>query len=293
MALRALLGLMVLAGCGPKDIDRDDKTGGVCATTPAEGTVMLLAEGFDQTEGIAFSDDGRLFVTAGDLIAEIQPDGTWSETVPWEGGVGLAWWNGRLAAAGRDGADGVVGLIDVDTGAVEILTRDIPTSNFLAVTPWDSLLVADADARIWEVGPTGMTAPWLDIAGPNGMAFTETGDALWVVNTWDNPAPAWRIELAGTTAGPLEVVHEWEIGNFPDGVALGQSGDLYTALNATGRISRLSPDGTERTVAEGVDWTASIAFGVGDRWDPCSVYSTSLFSDAVYRVAIGEPGLEL
>ena len=74
-------------------------------------------------------------------------------------------------------------------------------------------------------------------------------------------------------------------------MALGESGDLYTSLNVTGLISRLSADGTERTVAEGVEYTASIAFGNHDRWDRCSVYSTSLFSDVVYQVGIGEPGL--
>ncbi len=278
----------LLAGCGSgADSGEIDD----CAGSLAEGEVEVVATGFEKSEGLAFSPDGRLFITAGDSIAEVHPDGSWETVIDWPGGVGLAWWGDRLMAAGREGTVGVVGAVDVDAKTVEILTRDTPSSNFLTVTPWGSLLVADAGDTIWEVGPTGVTAPWLSIDGANGMAFTETGDALWVVNTWDQPAPAWQIAIAGTTAGDVEEIFAWPNANFPDGVALGASGDLYTSLNISGRISRLAPDGTERTVAEGVQYTASIAFGNHERWDRCAVYSTSLFGADIYAVGVGEPGL--
>lgn len=280
-----ILPVILLLACNKVEEPSDP-----CENSLPEGEVVVLAEGFGPSEGLAFSPDGRLFITAGEIIAELQPDGSWTELMPWEGGVGLAWWEDRLIAAGREGSVGVVGAIDVDTRTAEILTRDIPTSNFITVTPWNSILVSDADAMIWEVGPTGTTTPWLELPGPNGTAFTQQGDALWAVATWATPAPAWRIPLQGTTAGEPEVVHEWEGGNFPDGVALGESGDLYTSLNVTGKISRLGADGTEATVARGVEFTASIAFGNHDRWDRCSVYSTSLFGDEVYQVGVGEPG---
>lgn len=281
--------LVVLVGCaGGGD---PAKKADPCEGSLAEGEVELLATGFESSEGLAFSPDGRLFVTAGDVIAEIQPDGSWDVVIDWEGGVGLAWWGDRLMAAGRDGSVGLVGAIDVDAGTAEIFATDLPSSNFLTVTPWGTLLVSDDTERIWDVTAAGVATPWLDVPGPNGMTFTADGTELWVVNTWDQPAPAWSVAIDGQAAGEVTELWAWPAGNFPDGVARGASGDLYTSLNVTGRISRLTADGEERTVAEGVDWTASIAFGNHDRWDRCSVYSTSLFGPDVYRVGVGEPGL--
>jgi sugar lactone lactonase YvrE len=281
----------VLVGCGGSTLPSEDSASpDVCGGSISPGTVEILATGFSKTEGLAFSPDGRLFVSAGDLIAEIQPDGSWSEVVALEGGVGLAWWGDRLVAAGYPGGVGSVVSIDVDQGTMDVLTDQIEAPNFPTVTPWGSLLVSDARSAIHELHGDGGVAVWLEIPGPNGTVFTPAGDTLWAVNTWDDPAPVWQIDVEGNTAGVPREVHAYAGGNFPDGVALGASGDLYVSLNITGRISRVSAEGAETVVAEGVDWTASIAFGVGEGWDRCSVYSTSLFGPDVYRIGVGEPG---
>jgi sugar lactone lactonase YvrE len=259
----------------------------------APGEVVTLATGFAKTEGLVFSPDGRLFVSAGDVVAEIAPDGSWQVVAELAGGVGLAWWGDRLMAAGYPDDVPSVVSIDVDTGAVTVLSQAIGSPNFLAVAPWGDLLVSDADAAIWQVAPDGATSRWLDVANPNGMAFTAAGDALWVVDTWSAPAPTWLVPVTDGSAGaPVEIM-SFESGNFPDGVALGQSGDLYVSLNVTGLIAAVSPDGSTRTVAEGVRWTASVAFGVGPEWDACALYSTSLFSPEVFVIGVGEPGLAM
>lgn len=291
--MRALLLSTFLGACGAGDPAETavPPPADPCAGSLSAGTVEVFASGFASTEGVAFSPDGRLFVSAGDIVAEIFPDGRWEEVVALEGGVGLAWFDGTLVAAGRPEGIGSVVAIDVDARTTRLLSDQIPSSNFLTPSPWGTLLVSDADAAIWEVDPVaGTTTSWLELPGPNGMVFTPDQSTLWVVNTWDNPAPAWQVPVQDGVAGTPVEVHTWTGGNFPDGVALGQSGDLYTSLNLTGRISRLSPDGTETVVAEGVSYTASLAFGIDDRWDRCAIYSTSLFSDEVFKVGIGEPG---
>jgi len=282
--------LTVVVGCGGSD-DKAPPDKGICDGYLAEGEVVVVAEGLEKSEGLTFSPDGRLFVSAGDIVAEIQPDGTWASVADLEEGVGLAWWGDALYGAGRMDDLGTVSRIDVDTGEVTHLSTEIESSNFLTVTPWDTLLVSDADEMIWEVQPDGTTAEWLAFSGPNGTAFTEDESALWVVATWDSPAPVAQIAVDGQAAGALTELHAYDGGNFPDGVALGASGDLYVSLNLTGLVSRVTSDGVESMVAEGVDYTASLAFGEGDDWDPCAVYSSSLFSDKVYAVGVGETGL--
>lgn len=283
-------GLAMLVACGGDDAGADSAAdANECTGGLAQGEVVVLAQGFDKSEGLTFSPDGRLFITAGDIIAEIQPDGTWAKVADVEGGVGLAWWGDHLYAAGRDGDTGWVLRIDVDTGEVTRLA-EVAGSNFLTVTPWDTLLVADATDTIWEVQADGATAEWLSFSGPNGMMFTADNSALWVVSTWDQPAPVAQIAIDGQSAGSVTQLHAYDAGNFPDGVAIGSSGDLYVSLNITGLISRVTADGNERVVAEGVDFTASLAFGEGSGWDPCALYSTSLFSDKVYAVGVGETG---
>lgn len=182
-------------------------------------------------------------------------------------------------------------LIDIDTGALDVLTTAIPAPNFPTVTPWDTLLVSDANDAIWEVDAAGTTTEWLAIDGPNGTAFSSDGRTLWAVNTWNSPAPVWQIAIDGEQPGAVTEVASFDGGNFPDGVALGASGDLYVSLNLTGLVARVTPEGNTETVAEGVDYTASIAFPPSGMWDPCSLYSTSLFGPSVFRVSVGEPGL--
>lgn len=72
---------------------------------------------------------------------------------------------------------------------------------------------------------------------------------------------------------------------------VGVGGDLYVALIVGGFLDRVTPEGTQTTVAADIGSPASVAFGVGEGWDGCSIYSTSRFSDELFRVEIGEPGL--
>lgn len=43
--------------------------------------------------------------------------------------------------------------------------------------------------------------------------------------------------------------------------------------------NRIAPDGQEALFAEGVMTTASLTFGDGAGFDPCTIYSTSIVGD--------------
>jgi sugar lactone lactonase YvrE len=270
----------------------------------APGTVEVIADGFVGTEGIAFSPDGRLFVSDqdpdGDYVAEVFPDGSWEVVAQAPGAIGLAWWGEQLLVASSDsglgdGTDGVF-RVDVDSGEVSLLgAAGLEGANFVTVTPWGALLVSDPQLEvILSLEGGGGAEIWLDpIQSPNGMAFTEGGDGLWVVSSYGDPAPVWFVPVDGGQAAPAEVVHEFGPGTTPDGVALGASGDLYVAQVIGERIDRVTRDGAVTTAAVGVEWTASIAFGEGADWDECSLYATSLWGTELYRIDVGETGLPL
>jgi sugar lactone lactonase YvrE len=262
------------------------------------GMVHVFADGFEGTEGITFSPDGRLFVSDQGAIHEVFPDGSWEQVTEVPAAIGLAWWGDDLIVAAGDsglgnGLDGVF-RVDPDAGSAALIGEGLAGANFVTVTPWGSLLVSDHDVEhLQQIQGGGAVAePWVSgIPSPNGMAFTESGDGLWVVSTFGDPQPAWFVPVTGGEPGTPEAVHDFPVGTVPDGVAVGTSGALYVAQNTARRIDRVTRDGQAEVVAEGVDWAASLAFGEGADWDECSIYATSLFGSELYRVEVGETGL--
>lgn len=291
---------LLLAGCLGDAADT-----GAAALCPTDslpaGEVQVLAEGFvadglPGTEGLVFSPDGRLFVggsgwQGGGYVAEVQPDGTWAAVADLPGSVGLAWWQDQLVVAASSDDGGRIDAVSTD-GVVTTLTSALPGANFAAPTPWGSLLVSDPnDAVIWEVQPDGATASWLDgVPSPNGLVFSPDGRYLYAANTYASPADFHRIAVVDGAAAGFEVLATLDGAATQDGVALDGNGDVYVVLNVPSEVWRISAAGELALVAEGVAWGASMAFGVGDRWDPCSLYVTSLFDDVLFRVGVGVPG---
>lgn len=261
------------------------------------GASHLLASGFQGTEGITFSPGGRMFVGDGDVLTEVQVDGSWEVVADVPGIIGLAWWGDRVIAASSDSGDGdgLDGVFSVDpaSGDVERIGPALEGANFVTVTPWETLIVSDPQVdALFELTADGEVSTWLaGLESPNGTAFTEDGATLWVAATYANPAPIWRVPVADGVAGTPVSVVEFEAATVPDGVALGASGTLYVAQIIAGRVDLVRSDGSSDVLATDVGSPASLAFGEGAAWDRCSVYSTSLFSEELFRVEVGEVGL--
>lgn len=294
-----------LAGaCLPERIDETPQ----CSTLGEPGEVEEFATGFKGTEGIAFSDDGRLFVSSGNAILEILPDGASIPFASVPSTLGLAWWNDALyVASGHDGeTEGSFSFCDDERpgavwrvakdGTAEVFATGIRAPNFLTVTPWGTLLVSDDCAsrdRIYEVTEQGETRPWVEgVPSPNGLAFGPLGD-LFAVTTFVNPPHLWRVPVDGESAQPPVEFATLPDRSLPDGIAIDATGAVYVALNADGVVQRVSQDGTSEVFAEGLLTVASLAFGVGENFDRCSLYATSLLGDTVYRVRVGTPGKPL
>jgi sugar lactone lactonase YvrE len=168
--------------------------------------------------------------------------------------------------------------------------------NFVAVTPWGSLLVSnDFSADISEITAAGRTGVWTrGVNSPNGMAFSADGSSLYVVSTFDATPSLWKVPVAGShRAGAPVRVTAFAGSPTPDGIAPVADGSMLVALNVAGKLVRVNVnDGAVTEVARGLTFPASLAFGEGD-FDPCSVYVTQLAGKGVHRVAVGAMGGKL
>jgi sugar lactone lactonase YvrE len=99
--------------------------------------------------------------------------------------------------------------------------------------------------------------------GVNGIAVGPDGD-LYVANL-DYGAIV-RIPVSEGSPGEPETVAEREDLTGADGVAVADDGTVYTAVNAADKVSRVTPDGTVETVAQGGElaFPSDVHFGPGD-----------------------------
>jgi gluconolactonase len=306
----SLLFALTLAACGESSMSAPAGTptpAVVCASDPAPGTVRVFAPNVGASEGIAFLN-GMLYIAGGDGIRVLSPAGTATMLARVPATVGMVAWNGALyAASSSDGTaastfcapsnHGVVWKITAD-GQSSVFARGFISPNFIVVTPWNTLLVSDDCPRnttIYEVDAAGNTTVWnTTVTSANGMAFDATFSSLFVATTFVSRPPLYEIAVnADYSAGAATAIHTYDMGTTPDGVAVDQTGNLYVALNLAGRIDKVAADGTDSPFATGLTTPASLAFGNGPGFDPCSLYVTSLAGPDIYQVTAGTSGLPL
>jgi len=281
----------------------DTDTADVCWTDLAAGDAVPVATGFaDGTEGIAFAD-GRLFVTAiGTGLVEVGADGRVTTVATLDHALGLAPADGAVLVADPgnftidgSGDDGRLLFAPLDAEP-RPLGGGIPNSNFVAAMPWGDVLVSDDTNPLIAAVRDGVAQPWLTtIESPNGMALSPDGRTLYVVSTFVTDPPLWAVPLdtEGTPGTPV-VVTTFETRSTPDGLAVSADGAVWVALNLANEVARVDPEtGTTETFSTDVATPASLAFGTGGAFDPCSLYVTELYGESVWRVATGTPGLAL
>lgn len=285
--------MLLLLACSTPDSASPADSTPACPTAETR----TLASGFaDGTEGVSFVD-GRLFVTEPDAVVELSPDGTLAPIVSVDHALGLAPTASALYLADpgeftfdADDTDGTLKRVRLD-GTVETLATGMPNPNFVLPARDDVLVSDDTGDTIYAVNAAGEVRVWADgIPSPNGMAWALDGSAVYVVSTFVEEPPLWRIPVDGGAAGTPEEVVRFETGDAPDGLAIDADGGLWVALNLAGSLVRVEPDGTITDRIDGLTTPASLAFGDGDAWDACSLYVTSLYGDTVVQVGAGRRG---
>lgn len=291
---------LLLAACtGAPDDTGTAPEVSTCWTDLAPGDAAPVATGFaDGTEGVAFVD-GRLYVTVPTGVVEVGADGTVTPIVTLDHALGLAPAVGGLFVADPgeftfdgSGDDGRVHFVDLSLAASRVVLSGMPNPNFIAALPSGGTLVSDD--TIEEILHTdgATTTVWTSLPSPNGMGVAPDASALYVATTFTTDPPLWRVPLAADgTPGTAEVVTTFATGAAPDGLAVSADGAVWVALNLANEVVRIDPQtGEDDTLTTAVTTPASLAFGAGDAFDPCSLYVTELYGDTVWRVATGTPG---
>lgn len=151
--------------------------------------LALVSGQFRGAEGIAFTGEGRLFVTADRTLWEVLPDGTTRQVAALGSTVGLAPIGERDVLVAEFGAqvfpsagpkrDGVV-LRVTPEGLVDTIAAGMGDPNFILVRRDRSLLVSDDFTNeIWEVTPEGTVRLFTSaINHPNGMVESPDGRFL-------------------------------------------------------------------------------------------------------------------
>ncbi len=274
------------------------------------GEVEVLYEGFEGgSEGIAFTSDGRLIVTTLDdgvgTLWEISPQGEATAFVEVPYALGLApRSDGSLVVASLGEImepDG--GVYEVSsTGRATLLTEGIDSANFVALAPDGSVLVSDDfDTRVFRVQPDGtLTTVIEDVPSPNGIAYSPDNTAFYVASTFSVNGELTRYDVdAGglpIESSAVEILHTGP-GSVNDGIGVDVDGNVYVLANFSGELWRVDGSATElldgEVLVEGLDSPASMAFGRGEDFDPCSAYITELLGSRVVRVSLGVEGAAL
>lgn len=290
-----LLLLVACAGGASDESASSDDSGGTVSSPcrgdlPPESVEVVAAGLVEGTEGLAFLD-GALYVSTPTGVLRVAPEGT-VEGV-WENdhalglaAVGSALWvadPGEFSFGGD--TDGELWSLN-PTGQATLLSSGWSNPNFLAATPWGTVLLSDdTQESVWELQADGTGAVWLDgVPSPNGIVVTE--EAVTVASTFVEDGAVYRAPVTDGVAGAPALLATTVAGGANDGLALGEDGSVWVAVNLAGELWRIDPDGVASRFVHDLDSPASLAFGQGQDWDPCSLYVTSLFGEEVVRVVV-------
>jgi gluconolactonase len=235
----------------------------------------------EYSEGVVFDHAGNAYISHGDAITKITPEGKaslWAKT-PAPNGHKILGDGTHLVC---DGNAHAVLHLDADGKQLEPaakecggkplrapndLTLDTPNRGFYFTDP------ANSDAK----NPNG-TVHYVDSRGavhlvaeglayPNGIVLRPDGKTLLVDESSHNRVLAYPV-LGPGRVGPMAVFAELptktgeQVDNLPDGMCLDTAGNLYVAHFGMRQVQVLSSEGKLlRRYPAGVLTTSNVAFG--------------------------------
>ena len=279
-----------------------------CWTDLQFGEHEVIYQGFTGgSEGIAFGEtDGMLYVSSNSRVWMVDGDTNVTEFADVPDAIGIAAMAGgnlMVASLGEiTEPDGAIYTVDA-MGMATLLAMGIDSPNFVTRAPDGSTLVSDdyQNTRVFRVTQGGeITVVIEDVPSPNGMAYSPDGGLFYVASTFTPEGQLTRYEV-GPDGMPIEAtgveILQLGMASTPDGIAVDANGWVYVAANLRGEIWRVDGAATDlqpgELVADQLGFPASLAFGRGPDFDPCSMYVTQLQNDTLQRVEVGVAGAPL
>jgi gluconolactonase len=304
-------------GNGDGDGDGETETGSdtdepqACWTDLSFGEHEVIADGFSGgSEGIAFGEtDGMLYVSSNSRVWKIDGDLAVTEFAQVPDAIGIAAMAGDQLVVASLGEltqpDGAVYTVDA-MGMAQLLLpvgMGINSPNFVTMAPDGTILVSDDydNTRVFRLTQAGELSVVIEnVPSPNGMAYSPDGSLFYVASTFTPLGQLTRYEV-GPDGMPIEAtgieILQLGMASTPDGIAVDADGFVYVAANLRGEIWRVDGAATElqagELVADELGFPASLAFGRGSYFDPCSLYVTQLQNDTLQRVEVGVAGAPL
>lgn len=201
---------LVYAGGEAGQIYAVDEAGLACEIAAVSGTVL----------GLALDDEGRIYACAGSAVWRVDRRNASTEVYS-QGTQAIPMRLPNYPTFGLDGS-----LYVTDSGG------------------WD-----EDDGLLYRVRPDRTTEVWETslTAFPNGTALSESGDALYVVQSQD--PGVWRVPIqADGAAGTPSLFCELP-GSVPDGLAWDSRGHLYVGCYRPDQIVRIDGDGEAELLA--------------------------------------------
>ncbi len=266
----------------------------------------VLATGLVLPEGPCVGPDGKLYVAdAGTgAICRIDDSGEVTEFVSTSGRPnGLAFGpDGDLfvADSGRREILRVTPSGELTVFAAEYDGQGFTGPNDLAFGPSGNLFFTDPGRKpppdpsispVYRATPDGEVHPFaLDLAYPNGVAFSPDGKELYVSEMRANRLLAFEI-TALEELSEYRMVRRFREPAHPDGLAVDMEGRVLGALRGIGGMSIVSVEGKLEELYYVEGWRPSnLAFGGPDR---TTVFVTDVANASVVVFEHDSPGAPL
>jgi sugar lactone lactonase YvrE len=246
--------------------------GGFIYKYTSNGVQSTFASGLSRPRGLAFDSVGNLFVattfcgaTCNSTILKITPGGTQNVFAS----IPSSFFGEGVAIDGSDNVFVMAIAYNTNTSIIFKFTRDgmrrpfgvVPGEGFgLAFDSAGNLFAADhVTGAIYEFAPDGRRSTFADksafpgFSSPNRLTFDRFGN-LFVSTTGNFPPVASENAILKFTANGAETTFATGL-NFPDGLAVDASSNLFAAENplvSIGDILKFTPDGTSTIFASGI-----------------------------------------
>ena len=268
------------------------------APWPKAPISVTTLTGYSTAEDFDFDGDGYVVSVVRSNLVGKDPYGNTKVISP---GVSQLPAGTRVLSTGdwvvADVNNGAVVKITTATGAKEILLAGLAYPNGLEVDEDDNVYIGENDAdrviRVNAYDPTDAEVVAQGLREPNGVILSPDGQTLYVGSFGGGKIYAVDRDPAGGWQ-PYRVFYDpaGRDGGF-DGINVDLCGNVYITEYTTGKVYRVSADGTRS--GEVVDlpsfWIPNLRWGVGVAgWDPDTLYVADRDQGRIFAIEVGIPG---